>query len=638
MAVTTDQAITEQITRTKLEGADEAIGKAKKLDQVYDDVVETSEKLEQQFLSAEKALLKFNRQFEPGFREAEKLARAQKDLTKAVEQGLIAPEEMARKLRLVSGANDNVTRTTGLARHQIQNLTAQFVDLGVQLSAGGGILLPLIQQGPQAIQAVGGLSRAIELVTEKWRGLSVLTKGAIVGGGIAAVGAISAKIALDLSKGFANITQPERVEQSLERITNAFRELANQADLFFNRAPSNVFIDEVNKAAADVMHLANAIKQTRLEREALNASVLAQPLPPTGPAGWATGPQGFLQPASALGPAALGLPEIGLPAPLRSELMAPIELEGGGGREGRKELIDGVDSAFDKNLTKHGLKEHPQQFGDAFARVWSPTVEKSDSIARQADTANRQGLDDIEKAIYGLEGTLQSVGTTIVRNAAGVTVGESADQERIDEFTRLARETPGLGATGPITTALRVPRIPAFSELGKGFLPVERPSDAGFFNRAGIPPTTATDMSALDPIADLIARLRDQQDAVMQRSFTPDPYSDKNPDVFYSGGRLFKEQQDKIWQGLQDQINQLATLQTTAEQHLRLAQNLPADLADALVSALTRAGMTATDIARLLTGTQPTSAGTPTAQPGYLANLQGSTPFRSGTFGRRLIG
>jgi hypothetical protein len=192
MAVTTDQAITEQITRTKLEGADEAIGKAKKLDQVYDDVVETSEKLEQQFLSAEKALLKFNRQFEPGFREAEKLARAQKDLTKAVEQGLIAPEEMARKLRLVSGANDNVTRTTGLARHQIQNLTAQFVDLGVQLSAGGGILLPLIQQGPQAIQAVGGLSRAIELVTEKWRGLSVLTKGAIVGGGIAAVGAISA--------------------------------------------------------------------------------------------------------------------------------------------------------------------------------------------------------------------------------------------------------------------------------------------------------------------------------------------------------------------------------------------------------------------------------------------------------------
>ena len=191
---------------------------------------------------------------------------------------------MARKLRLVSGANDNVTRTTGLARHQIQNLTAQFVDLGVQLSAGGGILLPLIQQGPQAIQAVGGLSRAIELVTEKWRGLSVLTKGAIVGGGIAAVGAISAKIALDLSKGFANITQPERVEQSLERITNAFRELANQADLFFNRAPSNVFIDEVNKAAADVMRLANAIKQTRLEREALNASVLAQPLPPTGPA------------------------------------------------------------------------------------------------------------------------------------------------------------------------------------------------------------------------------------------------------------------------------------------------------------------------------------------------------------------
>ena len=58
MAETTNKVITEQVTRTKLEGADEAIGKAKKLDQAYDDVVETSEKLEQQFLSAEKALLK----------------------------------------------------------------------------------------------------------------------------------------------------------------------------------------------------------------------------------------------------------------------------------------------------------------------------------------------------------------------------------------------------------------------------------------------------------------------------------------------------------------------------------------------------------------------------------------------------
>ena len=43
MAETTNKVITEQITRTKLEGADEAIGKAQKLDQAYDDVVEASE-------------------------------------------------------------------------------------------------------------------------------------------------------------------------------------------------------------------------------------------------------------------------------------------------------------------------------------------------------------------------------------------------------------------------------------------------------------------------------------------------------------------------------------------------------------------------------------------------------------------
>ena len=159
-----NKVITEQVTRTTLEGAAKAIGEAKQLDTALDGVVESSQATERSLISAEKALEKFNRQFEPGYRDAKRLEAAQRDLKRALDQGLVSSDDYERKLKLVSGANDNVTKTTGLARHQVQNFTAQFVDLGVQLSAGGGILLPLIQQGPQAVDAVGGLSKAMELL------------------------------------------------------------------------------------------------------------------------------------------------------------------------------------------------------------------------------------------------------------------------------------------------------------------------------------------------------------------------------------------------------------------------------------------------------------------------------------------
>ena len=76
----------------------------------------------------------------------------------------------------------------GLARYQVQNLTAQVVDLGVQVSSGGGVLLPLIQQGPQAVDAVGGVSAALRIVGQ------VLTpqRVAVVAFAAAMVGAVVA--------------------------------------------------------------------------------------------------------------------------------------------------------------------------------------------------------------------------------------------------------------------------------------------------------------------------------------------------------------------------------------------------------------------------------------------------------------
>lgn len=86
----------------------------------------------------------------------------------------------------VAATAQQATNSLGLQRSQVQNLTAQFVDLGTQLASGGGVFLPLVQQGPQAIDAVGGVGNALRIVGQ------VLTpqRVAVVAFAAAMVGAV----------------------------------------------------------------------------------------------------------------------------------------------------------------------------------------------------------------------------------------------------------------------------------------------------------------------------------------------------------------------------------------------------------------------------------------------------------------
>ena len=62
-------------------------------------------------------------------------------------------------------SSGRVTSSTKLQSHEWQNLSFQIQDLVVQVGSGQGLFRPLLQQGPQAVGAVGGVSRAISLVT-----------------------------------------------------------------------------------------------------------------------------------------------------------------------------------------------------------------------------------------------------------------------------------------------------------------------------------------------------------------------------------------------------------------------------------------------------------------------------------------
>ena len=133
-----------------------------------------------------------------------------------------------------------------------------------------------------------------------------------------------------------------------------------------------------------------------------------------------------------------------------------------------------------------------------------------------------------------------------------------------------------------------------------------------------------------DPIGDLIQNLQQRKDDIMGRAYTPDPYSDKNADWFYSGGRMFAEQQDRMFEGLQEQINHLAALEEAARQQLAQGAALPDALANSLTAALARAGMTATDIARVLAGLTPTSGGSSALAAPPLASRNYNTLLRIG--------
>ncbi|PGH56503.1 hypothetical protein CRT60_16405 [Azospirillum palustre] len=89
-------------------------------------------------------------------------------------------------------ANENAAKSTKLAAHEVTNLSYQLQDAAVQLTGGQSPFLVLMQQGPQATGAVGGVGRALALITSPM-GLAVTGAAALVGG-IALIGIRAASI------------------------------------------------------------------------------------------------------------------------------------------------------------------------------------------------------------------------------------------------------------------------------------------------------------------------------------------------------------------------------------------------------------------------------------------------------------
>ncbi|CAO3440132.1 phage tail length tape measure family protein [Azospirillum endophyticum] len=92
---------------------------------------------------------------------------------------------LSKALREQHGLLDQSAGKTKLAAHEITNLSYQIQDAAVQLAGGQSPFLVLIQQGPQATGAVGGVSRALALMLSPI-GLTIAA-GATLAAGLALV-------------------------------------------------------------------------------------------------------------------------------------------------------------------------------------------------------------------------------------------------------------------------------------------------------------------------------------------------------------------------------------------------------------------------------------------------------------------
>ncbi|WP_188263187.1 transglycosylase SLT domain-containing protein [Azospirillum tabaci] len=120
------------------------------------------------------------------FGAEERLTKQQRLLDRAMTDGIGGirltreqHEALSNTLREQHAIATRTATSTKLAAHESLNLGYQLQDFVVQVGSGQGVLTPLLQQAPQAVGAVGGLSRAMALLTSS-TALSAMGIGSLV--------------------------------------------------------------------------------------------------------------------------------------------------------------------------------------------------------------------------------------------------------------------------------------------------------------------------------------------------------------------------------------------------------------------------------------------------------------------------
>ena len=107
-------------------------------------------------LSAAKSFESLRSRVDDAYRTQQQFAKAQTLADRALQQGVVTVNDHARVVDLArmkylgaATANDNMAKSTGLARYEMINLSRQIQDVGVSLAGGQSPFTVLVQQGTQ---------------------------------------------------------------------------------------------------------------------------------------------------------------------------------------------------------------------------------------------------------------------------------------------------------------------------------------------------------------------------------------------------------------------------------------------------------------------------------------------------------
>ncbi len=103
-------------------------------------------------------------QLERVARQTDQTATSQERAARQANQAATANDNLARSTKAVALANDNMAKSDGLAAYQKRQVVIQATDAAQSLALGMPPLQVLLQQGPQAADAVGGIGKGFKLL------------------------------------------------------------------------------------------------------------------------------------------------------------------------------------------------------------------------------------------------------------------------------------------------------------------------------------------------------------------------------------------------------------------------------------------------------------------------------------------
>ncbi|MEH2508696.1 hypothetical protein V1291_000050 [Nitrobacteraceae bacterium AZCC 1564] len=220
---TAQEAVRRLTIQSSVQGVDTSTAQLERLADAQNDVAVASSNTEKATLSLESRFAAIERRYNTQVRAQQDYEKVQRQVNAAVAQNpalqdranAILTAASERYKQLTSVANDNTT-STGLARHELLNLSRQVQDVTVSIAGGQSIFTVFLQQGSQigdifasSNATLGGFAQQVK---------SVITPVALLGVGIVALGAATAlglnswkqyALALDDASRQANVTSQD---------------------------------------------------------------------------------------------------------------------------------------------------------------------------------------------------------------------------------------------------------------------------------------------------------------------------------------------------------------------------------------------------------------------------------------------